>query len=655
MSVWQDGLTEELATELTCPVCLEIFDDPRRLQCGHTFCHKCLTNCVRRTSDKVVCPECREDTLLQVPGSLGVSRLVADHRAGRLVQRFRPRRDPSPPAMPPAPPAACAREEPEADEDCAAGVFEYVEVRPCSEPFDGYVPFELPSSSCQDMFARWKAGLWLSPTDFVERAQLKVIRRAYVPFFVYSVDTHSSFRATVFSPQDGKTKLPTREATVSTSTTRPPAMQVVVPADASHPSRSWKRSAVGVSVTQTVRRGMSDNHEGRWGTWLWEQAAPWLSAQQAEGAKGCEAADGTDCGRRNTQSVRVDNCEAQLKLGQTFVSTSMPRERKIELNGRYSNQFSNILVCASHAVDHSLVAGLMTGANKDTDLALLMPLSSVVQQSDYSQYLRQLFAVVFRPDEEPAAARPPDRAAPRRPAAARAPRGPLAGRGSEDEIDEFLRTPGCSERSRSPPAFGRAAGAAAGGGGAQRSESPDILAFFDDADGAQAHMSDFGGSPDASPVDDRARLFAGAATVRDHFSAARSPAEPQLLGSEILVPERHSGDVWTEQIFPHVRDRELAMTREWVEQQSAKGSVVDECVTDMTVFSVEHRAVLLPCYLGTYTYDGVWYDLVIHGRTGEVHGTRPWLGSGTYENMRKGLQGHMESVKQYLEQSLPAF
>uniref|UniRef100_A0A3P9L3Q0 Zinc finger RING-type eukaryotic domain-containing protein n=1 Tax=Oryzias latipes TaxID=8090 RepID=A0A3P9L3Q0_ORYLA len=29
---------EELHTELTCPVCLELFHDPVILECGHHFC-----------------------------------------------------------------------------------------------------------------------------------------------------------------------------------------------------------------------------------------------------------------------------------------------------------------------------------------------------------------------------------------------------------------------------------------------------------------------------------------------------------------------------------------------------------------------------------------------------------------------------------------
>lgn len=43
---------------LTCPVCLDLFDDPRLLPCSHTFCCKCLHSTIKHPS-KYTCPLCR--------------------------------------------------------------------------------------------------------------------------------------------------------------------------------------------------------------------------------------------------------------------------------------------------------------------------------------------------------------------------------------------------------------------------------------------------------------------------------------------------------------------------------------------------------------------------------------------------------------------
>lgn len=49
--------TEE---DLQCPVCLEIFENPISIPCGHTFCSDCLSS-VENLSGSSTCPVCRHN------------------------------------------------------------------------------------------------------------------------------------------------------------------------------------------------------------------------------------------------------------------------------------------------------------------------------------------------------------------------------------------------------------------------------------------------------------------------------------------------------------------------------------------------------------------------------------------------------------------
>ena len=50
---------DKLAAELRCTVCMDMFEDPVFLPCGHNFCSGCLDGCFRATRGGSSCPLCK--------------------------------------------------------------------------------------------------------------------------------------------------------------------------------------------------------------------------------------------------------------------------------------------------------------------------------------------------------------------------------------------------------------------------------------------------------------------------------------------------------------------------------------------------------------------------------------------------------------------
>ena len=90
MAAAPDGevLTKSLQDEVTCPLCLDVFEDPKILSCYHVYCKApCLEGLAHRSGNKtILCPECRKIT--PVPGN-DVAGLPPAFQINRLKEVFR--------------------------------------------------------------------------------------------------------------------------------------------------------------------------------------------------------------------------------------------------------------------------------------------------------------------------------------------------------------------------------------------------------------------------------------------------------------------------------------------------------------------------------------------------------------------------------------
>lgn len=83
----EDSEKTKLDEMLTCPVCRDIFKDPRQLPCGHSMCMGCLENLMDHSADAPLfrCPDCRADfgQVIRVQKSYALANIAEDFRVTR--------------------------------------------------------------------------------------------------------------------------------------------------------------------------------------------------------------------------------------------------------------------------------------------------------------------------------------------------------------------------------------------------------------------------------------------------------------------------------------------------------------------------------------------------------------------------------------------
>lgn len=82
----------QLAELLTCPVCQDIFKDPRQLPCGHSLCLECVEKMIDHTSENPFrCPDCRAyfGQIVEVQKNYTLSGIAEEYRSRTVVSAVR--------------------------------------------------------------------------------------------------------------------------------------------------------------------------------------------------------------------------------------------------------------------------------------------------------------------------------------------------------------------------------------------------------------------------------------------------------------------------------------------------------------------------------------------------------------------------------------
>lgn len=90
-----------LQKEITCPLCLDIFKEPKKLPCDHVYCKGCLRDLAqKRGGVPISCPECR---FLTQPLNNDINNYPTAFRINRLVHAFHQLHAPQPKQVVPEP------------------------------------------------------------------------------------------------------------------------------------------------------------------------------------------------------------------------------------------------------------------------------------------------------------------------------------------------------------------------------------------------------------------------------------------------------------------------------------------------------------------------------------------------------------------------
>ena len=81
---------KKATVNLTCPICYQLFNNPKYLPCHHSYCEQCLEK--MQVQNKIICPECRKEATVpargvkDLPNNFFINRMVDELILKRKVE-----------------------------------------------------------------------------------------------------------------------------------------------------------------------------------------------------------------------------------------------------------------------------------------------------------------------------------------------------------------------------------------------------------------------------------------------------------------------------------------------------------------------------------------------------------------------------------------
>ncbi len=144
--------------EFLCPVCLDLLKDPVTIQCGHSYCKSCITDCWDQEDEKGVysCPQCRQ-TFSPRP-ALGKNTILAE-----MVEKLKTKLQSAPAGA--------------GDVQCDVSTGrKYKAVKSCLVCLESYCQTNF---ECHSFFIHVNHTKWLKPLDDCRRWSARNMRSSF--------------------------------------------------------------------------------------------------------------------------------------------------------------------------------------------------------------------------------------------------------------------------------------------------------------------------------------------------------------------------------------------------------------------------------------------------------------------------------------------